>query len=65
MLIKCPSNMYISSIKFVGNIYCIGDKGVSSIKTTILGNVKVYYESGNYILLSANGIEQINIRKYA
>lgn len=65
MTIKCPINMYISSIKFAGSMYCIGDKGVSGIKTTILGNVKVYYETGNYILLSAKGIEQINVRKYA
>lgn len=65
MMVKCSSNMYISSIKFSGVMYSIGDKGVSGIKTTILGNIKVYYESGNYILLSANGIEQINIRKYA
>lgn len=65
MIIKCPSNMYIISIKFSGIMYCIGDNGISSIKTTILGNVKVYYETGDYILISAKGIEQINVRKYA
>lgn len=65
MLIKCPSDMYIDSIKFAGDTYCVGNKGITNIKTTISGNVKVYYESGNYILLSASGIEQINIRKYA
>lgn len=65
MLIKCTSNMYIDSIKFVGSTYCVGNKGITNIKTTTAGNAKVYYESGNYILLSANGIEQINIRKYA
>lgn len=65
MLIKCHSNMYIDSIKFAGDTYCVGSKGITNIKTTITGNVKVYYEIGTYISLSANGIEQINIRKHA
>ncbi|AFU63144.1 hypothetical protein 8014-B2_0077 [Lactobacillus phage ATCC 8014-B2] len=65
MLIEYPNSMYVDSIKFVGNMYRIGDKGVTHIEVTMKGNAKVYYEIGTYISLSANGIEQINIRKYA
>ena len=57
--------LVISKVKFSGKDYKLGNSGIINIIMLPDGDVKVFYETNIYVILSSDGIEELVMNKQA